>query len=141
MARRPPKFQRFMPPAKPLPIEVPVTSTILADDEMVGGDLGADRDQRVVADAELGELALGLDLGDREVAALGLGDVRFTLRGAGAELQRDVAVLVLGAVRDDLAIAEPQHRHRHVLAGLGEDAGHPDLLCDHAGTHCHPLRA
>src|SRR5262249_43063996 len=26
-ARRPPKFQRFMPPAKPLPIEVPVTST------------------------------------------------------------------------------------------------------------------
>ena len=27
VARRPPKFQRFMPPAKPLPIEVPVTST------------------------------------------------------------------------------------------------------------------
>ncbi len=26
-ARRPLKFQRFMPPAKPLPIEVPVTST------------------------------------------------------------------------------------------------------------------
>ena len=26
-ARKPPKFQRFMPPAKPLPIEVPVTST------------------------------------------------------------------------------------------------------------------
>ena len=27
MARRPPKFQRFMPPAKPLPVVVPVTST------------------------------------------------------------------------------------------------------------------
>jgi hypothetical protein len=27
VARKPPKFQRFMPPAKPLPTEVPVTST------------------------------------------------------------------------------------------------------------------
>src|SRR6201987_1866747 len=27
VARRPPKFQRFMPPANPLPTEVPVTST------------------------------------------------------------------------------------------------------------------
>ena len=44
----------------------------LAGDEMVGGDLGADRDQRVVADAEFRELALRLDLGDGEVAALGL---------------------------------------------------------------------
>ena len=26
-ARRPPKFQRFMPPANPLPVETPVTST------------------------------------------------------------------------------------------------------------------
>ena len=41
----------------------------LARDEMVGGDLGADLDQVVGADAELGQLALGLDLGDGEVAA------------------------------------------------------------------------
>src|SRR5229473_3062249 len=34
----------------------------LADDEMVGGDLGADRDQAVLLDPELGELALGLDV-------------------------------------------------------------------------------
>ena len=27
LARSPAKFQRFMPPAKPLPVEVPVTST------------------------------------------------------------------------------------------------------------------
>ena len=83
---------------------------------MVGGDLGADRDQRVVIDAELGELALGLDLGDGEMAAVGLGRALHLAR-AGAELQRDVAVLLLGAVGDDLAIAQPQHRHRHVLAG------------------------
>src|SRR4029077_5291073 len=42
----------------------------LADDEMVGLDLGANRDQRVFADAEFRELALRLDLGDRELAAL-----------------------------------------------------------------------
>ena len=88
----------------------------------------------VVVDAELGELALGLDLGDGEVAAVGLGGA-LHLALAGAELQRDVAVLVLGAVGDDLAIAEAQHRHRHMLAGLGEEARHPDLLCDHSGTH------
>jgi hypothetical protein len=36
---------------------------------------------------------------------------------------------------DDLAIAQPQHRHRHMLAGLGEEAGHSDFLCEHPGTH------
>ena len=106
----------------------------LADHEMIGGDLGADRDEAVVVDPELGKLALGLDLGDREMAALGLGHV-LRLAGAGAELQRAVAVLVLGAVGDDLAIGKPQHRHRHMLAAVREHAGHPDLLCDHTGTH------
>ena len=110
----------------------------LPDDEMVGGDLGADRNERVLVDAELGELALGLDLGDGEIAALGLGGA-LGLADAGAELQRDVAVLVFGAVTDDLAIAEAQHRHRHMLAGLGEEARHPDFLCDHSGTHCRSL--
>ena len=90
---------------------------------------------RVVADAEFGDLALGLDLGDREAAALGLAHV-LHLAGAGAELQRDVAVLVLAAVRDDLALRKAEHRDRHVLAGLGEEAGHSDLLCDHSGAHC-----
>src|ERR1041385_5229752 len=33
----------------------------LADQEMVGRDLGADRDQRIGADAEFGDRALGLD--------------------------------------------------------------------------------
>ena len=77
----------------------------LADHEMVRGDLGADRDQRVIADAEFHDLALRLDLGDGEIAALGLADI-LDLAGAGAELQRDIAVLVLGAVTDDLAAAQ-----------------------------------
>src|SRR5260370_40076322 len=38
---------------------------------------------------------------------------------------------------DHLAIGEPQHRHRHMLARLGENAAHPTFLCDHSGTHRH----
>src|SRR5262245_21395330 len=107
---------------------------ILADHEVVGHDLGADRDQRVLADPELGDLAFGLDLGHREVSALRLGHV-LDLARARAELQCDIAVLVLGAMRDHLALGQPQHRDRHVLTGLGEQAGHPHLLCNHPGTH------
>jgi hypothetical protein len=106
----------------------------LPRNEVVRRDLGTDRDHGVFAHAEFGHLALRLDLGDREVAAFGLGDV-LHFAGAGAELQRDVAVLVDGAVADDLAIGKPQHRDGHVRAGLCEEAGHPDLLCDHTGTH------
>src|SRR5205814_9171490 len=69
-----------------------------------------------------------------EVATFGFGDV-LDLARAGAKLQRDVAVLVLGAVGDDLAIRKAQHRYRHMHAGVSEDPGHPDLLCDHTGTH------
>src|SRR5215468_196925 len=106
----------------------------LPDDEVIGGDLGTDRDQIALLHPELGELALGLDLGDGEMTAVRLGQVLWSAR-AGAELQRHVAILVLGAVGDDLAIGEAQHRDRHVLATVRKDAGHPDLLCDHSGTH------
>jgi len=92
---------------------------ILADEEVVRRDLGADRDHRIIADAELGDRALRLDLGDGETAALGLADV-LHLAGAGAELQRDVAVLFLAAMRHDLALRKTQHSDRHVLAGIGE---------------------
>ena len=60
-----------MAPAKPLPIEVPDTSTYWPFDEMVGGDLRAHLDQIVRAHAELGELALGLDIGHGEMPARG----------------------------------------------------------------------
>src|SRR5262245_622427 len=107
----------------------------LADDEMIGGDLGADRNELLFADPELGHLALGLDPREREVAALGLAD-GVGLARAGAELDGNVTVLLLGTVRDHLAVGELQHRHRHVLAAIGKDARHPDLLCDDPGTHC-----
>ena len=43
VARKPPKLCRFMPPAKPLPMLVPVTSTYWPGEEVRGGDLGPDR--------------------------------------------------------------------------------------------------
>ena len=106
----------------------------LADNEVVSGNFGADGDERVFADAELGELALGLDLGNGKMPALGLAD-RVRAAFAGAELERDIAVLVLGAVTNDLTIAQLQHGDRNMLAGVREHPRHPHLLCDHTGTH------
>ena len=98
---------------------------------MVGGDLGSDRNHLVFGDAELGEAHLRLDMRDREAAALGLGDV-LDLGLADAELEGGVAVLFLRAVSDDLAALDLEDRDRHVVARVGEDAGHAQLLCDDA---------
>ena len=106
----------------------------LIGDEVRRGDLRADVDQRILGDAELGDIGLGLDLGLAEVAALRLGDV-LRLLGARAELERDIAVAVRLAARDDLHALERQDGDRHVAAVLLEQAGHPHLLRDHAGAH------
>src|SRR5262249_3609893 len=98
----------------------------LPDDEMVGLDLRANRNQRVRRDTEFGDLALRLDLGDRELAAFGLWHVH-SLAAARAELQRDIAVLLGGAMTDHLAVAKLQHGHGDMLTGLREDPRHPDL--------------
>src|SRR6202011_6017750 len=106
----------------------------LADHEMIGLDFSADRDQRVFRDAELGDLALRLDLGDSELAAFRLRQIN-GLAGARSELQRDVTVLLGRAVTQHLTIAKLQHGDRDMLAGLRKDPRHPDLLCDHSGAH------
>src|ERR1700709_314551 len=106
----------------------------LADDEMVCLDLGANRDQRVLRHAELGDLPLGLDLGHRKLAALCLRQID-GLAGARSELQRDVTVLLGRAVTQNLAVAQLQHGHGDMFAGLRKDPRHPDLLCDHSGAH------
>lgn len=72
----------------------------LADDEVVGKDLGADRDHGIRGDAELLDPALRLDLGDRELAALSLGHVN-GLAGARTKLECDVTVLLFSAVAYD----------------------------------------
>src|ERR1700745_2382842 len=43
----------------------------LADDEMISGDFGPDRNQCVFIHSEFGKLAFGLDLGDRKMTASG----------------------------------------------------------------------
>src|SRR3954468_21656690 len=106
----------------------------LADHEMVCLDLGANRDQRVLAHAELGDLPLGFNLGHRELAAFCLRQID-GLAGAGTELQRNVTVLLGRAVAQNLAIAQLQHGHRDMFTGLRKDPRHPDLLCDHSGAH------
>src|SRR5262249_45340733 len=78
----------------------------LAYHEMIGGDFGADRNHTVLPPPERGELALGLAFGAREVPALGLRHF-LDLAGAGAELERDVAVPVGGAMGNALALPEP----------------------------------
>src|SRR5260221_4103086 len=106
----------------------------LADHEMVGLDFSPHRNQRVLRDAELRDLALRLDLGDRDLAAFGLRQID-GLAGAGPELQRDMTVRLGRAVAQHLAIAQLQHGHGDMLAGLRKDPRHPDLLCDHSGAH------
>ncbi|BDL39554.1 hypothetical protein MSPGM_21440 [Methylorubrum sp. GM97] len=103
----------------------------LARDEVVGRDFGTDRDQRVLGHAELGELLLGLDLGDREAAALGLRHVLY-LGLADADLEGDVAILLSRAVCHNLALINLEHSDGHMLASVCKDAGHADLPCDDA---------
>jgi len=98
---------------------------------MIGGDLGPDRNHLVLGDAKLGEPQLRLDVSDREPPALGLGDV-LDLGLADAELQRGIAVLLLGPMGDDLATLDLEDGDRHVIARVGEDPGHAQLLCDDA---------
>src|SRR6201995_2931491 len=87
----------------------------LADYEMVSLDFGADRDQRILRHAELGDLAPRLDLGEGELAALGLRHVD-GLAGARTELEGDVTVCLGRAMAQHMAIAQLQHGHRYMLA-------------------------
>ncbi len=107
---------------------------MLAGDEMRRGDLGADLNERILGDAELGELRLRLDLGFRKMAALRFCHI-LDLGGPDAELQRGVAVTLLGAVGDHLAVVDAQHRDGDVVALVGEDTAHAELLRDQTGAH------
>ena len=70
---------------------------------MIGCDFRAHRDQRVFGHAELRKLAARLDIGFAEIAAVGLVHVVGAAR-ARAKLERDIAILVLGAMGNDLAL-------------------------------------
>src|SRR5262249_15491653 len=127
---QPAEIPTLHPTRKPLADRGPGHVDELTDHEMIGSDLGTDRDQFAFIHPELGEFAFRLNLCNGEIAARGLCQaLRFA--GARAELQRDIAVFVLGTVGDNLAVGEAEHRDWHMLASVGKDAGHPDLLCDY----------
>src|SRR3546814_20903327 len=101
---------------------------------MVGRQLGADVDRRVVGDAEFDELRLEFDLGLAIGAALRLGDI-LRLRRSGAQLDGHIAVAFLIANRDDLAAFETQDGDGPVPAIVLKQAGHTHFLRDHARAH------
>src|SRR5206468_3313005 len=82
----------------------------------------------------LRDARLGLDLGLAERAALRLGDI-LRLCLARAKLDGGVAVTISFAASDDLQLVQLQDGYRHVPTVRLEQAGHSDLLRDHAGAH------
>src|SRR6476661_5734667 len=106
----------------------------LARDEMVRRDVRANVEQRIVGDAELGDTRLGLDFSLAESGTLRLGNV-LRLGRSCAELDGGVAVTVSFAAADDLKLVQLQHGNRHMPTVRLEQAGHSDLLRDHAGAH------
>ena len=103
---------------------------LLAGNEMIDSDLGADIEQVVVGHAELGELGLRLDGSAGEMAAHRLRRV-LDLGQADTELNGGVAILLFRALRHDLAVLHAQNGDRNMLAGVVVDAGHSQLLCDY----------
>src|SRR4051812_27224547 len=101
---------------------------------MVGADLCADIEERIVGDAEFDNARLRLDLGFAEGGPLRFRDIlRFRL--SGAKLDGGVAVTVSLAAADDLKLVQLQNGNGHVPTIRLEQAGHSDLLRDHAGAH------
>src|SRR5947209_5879656 len=84
----------------------------LARNEMVGADRRADVEQRILGDPELRDLGLGR-----------------------AELDGGVAVTVRFAAADDLQLVQLEDGDGHMPTVRLEQAGHSDLLRDHAGAH------
>ena len=102
--------------------------------EMIGRQLRADLDDVLRRHAEFHELRLRLDLRLGEMPALSANGI-LHLAPASAELKRRIAVRLLRPVRNHLALLEFQHRHGHMLARIGEDLRHANLLCQQSRSH------
>jgi hypothetical protein len=106
----------------------------LAGNEMLRANGRADIEERILGDAEFDDLGFRLAPGHAERGALRLGDV-LRLRLSGAQLDGRVTVPILLAAADDLKLVQLQDGYRHVPTVRLEQAGHSDLLCDHASAH------
>ena len=139
-AMPPAKLWRFIVPAKPLPIVVPVTSTIWPGGEDVDLELGARRQLGALAvgEAELDQRPARLDLrlgvvpGERPADPRGLAVAHGDLDGA-------VAVGFRSLDLGDAVGQSLDHRHRDRLAGVREDARHAALAANETDRHRYVL--
>ncbi|GLV22596.1 hypothetical protein TomMM35A_24430 [Sphingobium sp. TomMM35A] len=106
----------------------------LAGDEMIGCDLGADIEERILGDTEFDQTRLRLHFRLREMATLRLGDI-LDLRDARTELNRDITVTIDFLASHDLIALKGQNRNGNMTSVLLEQTGHPDFLSDHACAH------
>ena len=129
LARWPRKFQRFIEPAKPLPIEVPVTSTNWPGTKWSAVIVAPTGIMSSSATRNSTSLRFGSTLATAKWPRCAL-VVFLTLAQPGAELDGGIAVLVRRPMRDDLAVVELEDGDRDMLAGVVVDAAHAELLCD-----------
>ena len=110
-------------PAKPLPMRGAGHVDELAGEEMSGGQLGADLEQRVRASRGTRPASrFGSTFALAKWPRCGLVDV-LRLGRADAELHGGVAVRLGGAHGDHLALLDLQHGHRDVGALVAEERG------------------
>ena len=120
-----------MTPAVPLPLVVPVTSTMRARVEHVRTELLADLVAVESVGAQLDEVPARGDVGRLEVAGDRLGDLARVDLPVG-ELDGGVAVLLLRADLGDDARPGLDDGHRNDPVVLVEDLGHAELLAQNA---------
>ena len=90
--------------------------------------------QGIRIDAEFCQATLGFNFRLGEVSPHGSRDI-FHFRGANAELQGGVTVLVFGALGNDLAVVDLQNGDRNMTAIVGENARHSKFFCNQTCTH------
>ena len=118
-ASRPAKFHRFIAPAKPLPLLMPVTSTFWPVTKCAALSFAPRLDHRIGAHPELDKLQRRLDAGLGKVAAVRAGHV-LRLGPADAELEGVVAILLGVAAGDNTHLIQMQDSHGNRAAVIIE---------------------
>ena len=125
------KWWRLMTPEKPLPLVVPVTSTIWPTREHVDADdaPALNLASSSARDAEFPQHGARFDARLGEMARRGLGHARGATL-AERDLHGGVAVGLRRLDLRDAVVGDVEHRHRDGAAVIREDARHADLATD-----------
>ena len=113
---------------------------LLACNEMLDGNLGANGKNCVFADAEFHGLAQRLNARLGEMTALGAGQMLHFGRLC-ADLHGEIAVFLRCALCHDPIAQHLQDSYGHMATVASEDAAHANFLGYHTGTHHTILRA